>query len=283
MGEYEITDVDLQTVIFPYRTSATRSIETERRALHEDVEVKCFYKGVSTLLIGEKKVNVKAGDIVVINPYEFHATIDRGTDACVGKYHSFMFPLDIFSGHGTDTIKLRTLLLENNMSFETLFRDNKRMVKILSRIVREYEEKNTAYDMAIMGLIMEFFAILIRRGIVGEERVNTKKNLHSYRLVEPAIRYVRDHFHESVSVEQLADLCHVTKPYFCRAFKTVTRKTAMEYLRDYRLKVSDILLCNTDKSIAVVAEECGFESFSYFCRSYKKYYGFTPGARRSSL
>lgn len=278
MGKYEISGIDLQTVIFPCRTSAERSIETERRALHEEIEVKCFYEGESTLLIGEEKVLVRAGDVVVINPYEFHATIDCGRAGGIGKYHSFMFPLDLFSG-GAEVFDLRSLLLENSMTFKTLFCDNKRMVKILCRIVREYEEKNTAYQVAVMGLIMEFFAILIRRGLSGEAE-SGKKNLRSYRLVEPAIRHIRDRFREEVTVEQLAEACHVSKHYFCRAFRSVTGKTAMEYLREYRLRVADILLGNSDRAIAAIAEECGFESFSYFCRSYKKYYGSTPSDRR---
>ena len=44
----------------------------------------------------------------------------------------------------------------------------------------------------------------------------------------------------------------------------------MEYLRDYRLAIADTLLINTEKSIADIAELCGFESSNYFCRCYKK-------------
>lgn len=63
-------------------------------ALHENVEIKCFYEGTATLLIESQTVRVKAGDVVVINPYEFHATVDTGEEK--GKYHLFMLPLDYF-------------------------------------------------------------------------------------------------------------------------------------------------------------------------------------------
>ena len=65
-------------------------------ALHEDIEIKCFYEGTATLLIESQTVSVKAGDVVVINPYEFHATVDTGEEK--GKYNLFMLPLDYFSG-----------------------------------------------------------------------------------------------------------------------------------------------------------------------------------------
>ena len=56
----------------------------------------------------------------------------------------------------------------------------------------------------------------------------------------------------------------------------------MTYLNEYRVKVADTLLANTEKSISDIAEMCGFESTNYFCRRYKIFYGISPGKRRSS-
>ncbi len=277
----ENKDIDLHFEIFPCRLSYTGNLEFERRAMHEEIEIKCFYEGSSVLIVGENKIEVKAGDIVVINPYEFHATIDKGVEGNIGKYHLFMIPLDIFSNNGIAVFNFRNLLLGSNAAFQTVFRDDKRMFKILMRVIKEYQEKKKAYNMAIVGMMMEFFAILMRKGICDNEKSIVKNNNQRlYALLEPAIRHIRDNFKNDITVEQLAGLCHVSKQYFCRAFKNLTGKTVMEYLREYRLKISDTMLSNTDNNIASIAEECGFESMSYFSRSYKNYYGFTPRQRR---
>ncbi len=260
--------------ISPNRCCCVSDIEADRRALHEEIEMKCFYSGKATLMIGESIVNVEAGDVVVINPYEFHTTISGGAE-----YHLFMVPLDVLSGRGLDDLKLRALLLENSCSFKTLYRGDKRLYKILMRIVKENCEKKTAYDIAIGGLIMELFAVLIRKGLV-ESDAKGKENLRAYHLIEPALRCIRDSFQDDITVDKLSDLCNLSKSYFCRVFKTVTGKTAGEYLRDYRLKIADAMLCNGDNTIAYIAEACGFKSFSYFCRSYKKRYGIKPSDRR---
>ena len=139
-------------------SSPTSSVEDDSRALHEEIEIKCFYSGTATLMIGDKTINVKAGDIVVINPYEFHTTIDRGDEDDIGLYHLFMIPLDVFLSTGVDDLKLRKLLLENNTSFKTLHQNDTRMYKILTRAVMEYDGKKTAYKIAVCGLIMEFYA-----------------------------------------------------------------------------------------------------------------------------
>ena len=269
--------------IGPKCSSPTSSIEDDFRALHEEIEVKCFYSGTATLMIGEKIVTVKAGDIVVINPYEFHTTIERGEGDDIGLYHLFMIPLDIFFNSGVDDLNLRKLILENNTSFKTLHQNDTRMYKILTRVVKEYEGKKTAYKIAICGLIMEFFAILIRKGLCQNEIGGSSNgNLSSYYLIEPAMRCIRDRYQEDLTVEELASLCNISKGYFCRVFKAVTGKTAMEYLGRYRLKIADALLQDGDKNIADIAESCGFESVSYFCRSYKKRYDRKPSERRKN-
>ena len=57
----------------------------------------------------------------------------------------------------------------------------------------------------------------------------------------------------------------------------------MEYLLDYRLRVADVLLGNSDRSVGEIAEACGFESTAYFCRCFKNHYGVSPGRRRDAL
>lgn len=277
----ENKNVDLHMRVFPYRVSEVRNLEAERRALHEEIEIKCFYEGTSVLIVGENKIEVHAGDIVVINPYEFHVTINSGSDNETGKYHLFMIPLDFFANNGVDDLELRALLLGNNMVLKTLFQNDKRMFKILSRIIKEYQDKKRAYNIAIVGLLMEFFSILLREGLTDAEKVGNKKNnLRLYKSIEPAIRHIRDNFQEEITIDDLSTLCHMNKHYFCRAFKTLTEKTAMEYLKEYRLKIANIMLSDFDKSIEYIAEYCGFKSISYFCRSYKDFFGYTPTQHR---
>ena len=54
------------------------------------------------------------------------------------------------------------------------------------------------------------------------------------------------------------------------------KKSAMEYLREFRLRIADALLTNTQKSISEIAASCGFETPNYFSRCYKQYYGRSP-------
>ncbi|MBE7002113.1 MAG: AraC family transcriptional regulator [Ruminococcaceae bacterium] len=270
----------LNMIIVPDCVSQINKVTQSRRMLHEEIEIKYFYEGTATLLIGTETVTARAGDVVVMNPYQFHATIDCAET--VGKYHTLMIPLDFFSGSGVEELELRSLLLAKGQVFCTFFPKDKRLGNIIERIVIEYKEKKPAFRVAIKGLVTELFAIILRNGLIsGETTSQSNDILHMYELVEPALNHIRNNYPDDMTVEYLAELCKVSKYYFCRIFKIVTKKSAMEYLRDYRIDVADILLANTDKSVTQIAQACGFGDVNYFCRCYKIQYGISPGKRKN--
>ncbi len=271
----------LGLTIVPNRTSKIAAVKTESRVLHEEIEIKCFFEGSSTLLIGNETISVKSGDVVIINPFEFHATVHGGEQTQRGKYHLFMLPLDFFSSLGIGDLPLHSLLLANNQAFQTLFRQGNSLYPLLMRAAQEYEEQAPAYAARIHGLMIEVFVILLRTGMRERSTPDPKADrLRVYRLIEPALRDIRDHYAEHITIDRLAECCRVSKHYFCHIFKDVTAQTAMDYLRNYRLKIADVLLQSTDHSIAEIAERCGFESTAYFCRCYKQAFGVSPGTCR---
>ena len=266
------------------RVSVAERVDSERRVLHEELEIKCFYAGEATLAIGNRTLRVRAGDVVVINPYEFHATLDVAKND-PGKYHLFMVPADFLSSTSEGDLDLRAQLLAEGRTFRTLPASTPQLYRLLMRVVRECDGKRPGYLCAVGALMTEALVLLFRRELCesADGGGGTPDRLRVYRLVEPALRHIRDHYAESVSVEELAALCRISKHYFCHVFKDVTRKSAMEYLLDYRLRVADVLLGNSDRSVGEIAEACGFESTAYFCRCFKNHYGVSPGRRRDAL
>ncbi|MBE6938306.1 MAG: AraC family transcriptional regulator [Ruminococcaceae bacterium] len=262
--------------INPFTVSRAGDIEAERSAIHEEIELKCFVRGSATLLIGDRAVSVSAGDIVVINPYQFHATISAGEDP--GIYHLIMVSPDYFYGAGKEGPDLRKLLFGEQLCFSTLVRDEK-LFELLCDAARESGQGGKYSDMAVQGILFQSLACLLRDHALSRED-EKPASLRAYKLMEPALRRIRDSFSEKITVDELASLCGLSKHYFCRVFHSVTGRTVMEYLGEYRMTVADTLLAGTDKSVTEIAALCGFESTNYFCRCYKKRFGFSPSRRR---
>lgn len=246
---------------------------------HEEVEIKYFYEGTSTLIIGSETVSVKAGDIVIVNPYEFHATIDVGVDK--GKYYLINLSLDFLGDNG---FNLRHLLLGKGIRFQNVIHNDKKLQKILQNIVEEMNEKESNYKLMVQCLVTEFFLHLTRYGVDEEKNKQIPdKHIRYYQMIEPALQLMYASYVEKITLDEMAKACGMSKYHFCRVFQQSTGLTAMQYLNNHRLKVANILLASTNKNIAEVAEASGFLDEGYFCRCYKKMYGISPKQNKVNL
>ena len=263
------------------RVSTVNEVGITIQAIHEAIEIKYFYEGTSTLLIGNDTVRVEAGDIVIINPYEFHATLDCGGET-PGKYHIFMMGLDFFDGVRAAGIDLRHLIYGKHILFKTKFSKSDTLRALLTRAVEENESKTAASRLAVFGIFAELFAELLKNGTRSGEGASNEDILHYYNVIEPAIRMIRDEYSRRFTVEMLAEACSISKFHFCRIFKAVMGMSAIKYLNTYRLKIADTLLTSSDRQIGEIAMICGFEDAGYFARIYKEQYGHTPSKREDA-
>ncbi len=92
--------------------------------------------------------------------------------------------------------------------------------------------------------------------------------------------FVDDHYHRKIEIEEIAALSHFSKPAFCRYFKKMTRLTFTQFVNHYRIDKAKKLLLS-GKNVTETCFSSGFESLSYFNRTFKKITGTNPISFRS--
>ena len=100
--------------------------------------------------------------------------------------------------------------------------------------------------------------------------------------IAAAIEYIHAHYHEEVSMAEVARQIYRSPEYFSRQFKEEVGENFNTYLTLYRLDRAQELLDRTDLRIAEIAERVGYVTPGYFSRIYKKYRGITPEQDRMS-
>lgn len=95
--------------------------------------------------------------------------------------------------------------------------------------------------------------------------------------------YVKDHFQENISLEEISELVSMTVPSFCRYFKKITNKTFTKFVNDYRLVHACKLLAEKQISIIQVCDESGFNNFGHFNKSFKTFTGKSASLYRKEL
>ena len=94
--------------------------------------------------------------------------------------------------------------------------------------------------------------------------------------ISPAIAYICSHYHEKITIEQLADVCSLSPSCLLRRFKENMKTTPIAYLMEYRLSVASALLHTEKMTIGEVAEQTGFYDQFYFSRCFKRKYKLSP-------
>ena len=89
--------------------------------------------------------------------------------------------------------------------------------------------------------------------------------------------YLHQHYDSVVSLQELADLTHLSREVCCRSFRRMTGKSITEYLQEYRVTQSLPLIRSGRYSISQVAELCGFSNASRFAAAFRKRMGINPG------
>ena len=99
-------------------------------------------------------------------------------------------------------------------------------------------------------------------------------NVH--REVETAKRYIRAHYGEELSVEILAEKVHMAPSYLSALFKKETGQNLSKYIKACRMERAREMLENTCEKIGAISEKAGYPNVSYFCQSFREYYGVSP-------
>ena len=82
--------------------------------------------------------------------------------------------------------------------------------------------------------------------------------------------YIQNHYSERISLQQVSELVFMTESNFCKFFKKATSTTFSDYVNDLRINEACHLLIYTEDNISKIAQDCGFESLSYFNRVFLK-------------
>ncbi len=96
----------------------------------------------------------------------------------------------------------------------------------------------------------------------------------------PVLSFVRDHFAEPVSIDDLARVARLSRSRFHSYFREHMRLSPMDYVKTVRVKEAQQLLITTDQPIFEIAAATGFQNPYHFSREFKANTGVPPKVYR---
>lgn len=138
---------------------------------------------------------------------------------------------------------------------------------------------NASYNEAVKALEMR--GIVNKTGIIPIESVRFNEN-SQLSVFKKIISYVEANYTTNVTLNDIADVVHVSHTYICTLFRKYKNCTLSEYLIGQRIGKAKELLKNTDMKSYEVSEMIGYTNPQYFSILFKKRTGMTPSEFKKS-
>ncbi|WP_081667047.1 helix-turn-helix domain-containing protein [Paenibacillus pinihumi] len=94
--------------------------------------------------------------------------------------------------------------------------------------------------------------------------------------------YIEEHATSSMRIEDLAEHVQLSVSRASHLFKEHVGKTIIEYALEIRLSVAEERMKYSSMTLEQIAETCGFGSYSYFFRIFRRKHGISPAEFRRS-
>lgn len=100
------------------------------------------------------------------------------------------------------------------------------------------------------------------------------------RISEEALRYIREHSAEKLSIASIAAQVHISPNYLSNIFRKETGASVNEVIRQEQMKAAARLLRDTDLYLYEISEQLGYKDVKYFSLLFRECYQMTPKAYR---
>lgn len=101
--------------------------------------------------------------------------------------------------------------------------------------------------------------------------------------VRTVLDFLTANMRRKLTLSELAELVHLSVPYFCKVFKAQTGTPPGQYMIKMRLEKTRELLSTTHLPVKRIMAQAGFRDKSNFVRHFRKSYGVTPREYRARL
>lgn len=238
---------------------------------HSGYEILYITEGCVEVEINNYPHTARAPAVILLNPFEWHRILRA--DGQYKRYTLVLNPARFEQSvhtHLVTMVKCRPAGFSHVIALDLQSRQT--AGRIFDSLIDESHHEYPYREERIANEISNLLILLYR--CTGNRPGN-----FDHRMMQ--IQQYIDANHPTIeNVQSLAGQFYLSREHFARAFKKFSGYSPMEYLLHTRLYHAQLLLTNTEESIADICEQTGFRDPNNFIRQFKRMYGDPPMAFR---
>lgn len=242
---------------------------------HDALEVISILEGELLVELDGRKIQLYAGDLMIFNPNELHSTTSLSGNTAVlvqvpseplGKAFQLNLNRQIVYNPHTKNEKKRAVIDE---------------IRALMMEMKELEEQRPygwiiQFETRNLQIIYKIYATFSQPVSDAVLRGNARNR----ERISAVISYTQAHYAEPISLDEVAELTHLQKNYFCRTFRETVGMTYQNYLNELRLAMIYKDLLVSDETLTDLLAKHGFTNYKLFRTMFNERFGCTPSELR---
>ena len=290
MEKYELLreNVPHGNAMFPLMVHILTNEQQEEERIHchwhEELEFFLLKEGNAVLSIGEQSYAMQAGDFALIRSNQLHALNaekgERISFIAIDFAQEFLFSFDNDKLQQQYFAQMRyeKIVFQEFYHADSGWRTD--VWELLLALCAFFEKAEPGYELQVKAKLYEIFGILYAHAVVSEEAHRKDRRAEQTKEI---IEYLQKHYERAITMEELSSNFHMSTGHLCRLFKAITGHSVVDYLNDYRVRVSARLLLESELDIGEIAMQSGFNNISYYNKRFRQYMHQTPSEYRRKL
>lgn len=257
-------------------------IKSGRLHFHNCLEIGVCHDESGIMEFEGVPVPFRAGDVTCIPQNLPHTTYSTPGKQSLWSY-IFVDPVELYRDffyNSTRDIELSITSMKNLPHIMNK-EDYPKVYFLVNSIIDELKDEKINYQTSVKGLLLALYIEFLRIQETEAKASNIDVSSDNALVIAPALEYINKNFMNAFTVEQLADLCHLSVTHFRRMFHSIMGSSPLDFIINTRISRACVLLRSTEDSILSISEQVGFHTISSFNRCFVKMMGASPRVWRT--
>jgi AraC-like DNA-binding protein len=240
--------------------------------LHERLEILFINKGVYTCELNGHKMELKAGDVLIVDPGDRHADYCRPPL----EYYAIWFDIQ----QVTDGRQIHLLREDLDPTQQKHSLGNNVISNTLNTLFRE-EQQDRPFSLPLQQALAEEIIWRLLNDLPEDilNPVLVKRTRESELLVR-LTRLFEKHLRSTLKVRNIAEALNMSESTLAHACTDLLGVSPAKAFASYRMEKAVHLLRYSTLSVKEISVELGFHDESHFIHSFRRARGTTPGGLR---
>lgn len=254
---------------------------------HELCELTWIEKSHGKLIIGDYVGNFSEGEIILSSPglphlWRCDPIYYKNNKKYYTKATGLYFPLEFVLKISDDmpSINRYNLLMQRAERGVRFFGDTR---TVINHKMRELIEMQGLQQLGLFLQIIDILSHSVEYEYLASLGYRSSTNINDMERFNEVYQFLLKNFQRDITLEEVAAICNMSPPSFCRFFKQKTQKTFTLFLNELRVGHAKKLLQNENYSVKDICYECGYNNPVHFFSFFKRIVKQTPKAFRDNL